>query len=302
MKVKTFVYCGVQGVKNLFKNRLMSVASITTIMASLFVVSIFYTMIINLDYILEEFEHKIGIAIFFEEGTTENEILSLKGVLETRVEVFSVTYISEEQAWDSFKKDYFAGKEELIKGFDDDNPLLGSASLQVLFDDITKQEELVALIQKESIVRHVKEAKEVTDVITNMNRLITFISVALIFILSLISLFIVSNTIRLGIALRKQEISIMRYIGAKNIMIRGPFIVEGMLIGLIGSMIPITIIWYTYNDVTAYIHQNFYLLKDFLVFVERDLVLSQIVPVIMTAGILLGFLGSRITVSKYLKV
>ncbi|MBN2221770.1 MAG: ABC transporter permease [Vallitaleaceae bacterium] len=302
MRVKTILYCVLQGVKNLFKNRLMSVASITTIMASLFVVSIFYTMIINLDYILEEFEHKIGIAVFFKEGTTENEILSLKKVLETRVEVYTVTYISEEEAWESFKTDYFAGKEELIQGFDEDNPLLGSASLQVLFDDITKQEELVNLLEKESIVRHVKEAKEVTQVITNMNRLITFISVSLIFILSLISLFIVSNTIRLGIALRKQEINIMRYIGAKNIMIRGPFIVEGILIGFIGSIIPIGVIWYFYNDVTSYIYKNFYLLKDFLVFVDRNIAIGQIVPVIITAGVLLGFLGSRITVSKYLKV
>ncbi len=302
MRIKTLFYCLVEGIKNLIKNRLMSVASITTIMASLFVVSVFYCVIVNLNHTIEAFEHQIGIAVFFNDGVTENEILTLRNQLEARDEVFEVTYISEEEAWDTFKVDYFAGREDLLDGFDEDNPLEGSASLQILFKDIEQQGALVDLLESEPIVRHVKEAREVTDIVQNMNNLVTYISIALIAILSIISLFIVSNTIRLGITLRKREINIMRYIGAKTVMIRGPFLVEGALIGLIGAIIPLGLINFTYNQVIDQIETRFYLLRDFLVFIPVDELLTSLAPVLLISGALLGILGSRFTVGRYLKV
>ena len=301
MKIRTLAYCLTQGVKNLFKNRLMTVASITTIMASLFVVSIFYCIVVNLNYVLDEFEHKIGIAIFFDEDVTENEILTLKNQLEAREEVFQVTYISEDAAWDSFKTDYFKGREDLLVGFNDDNPLVGSSSLQVLFDDISKQSSLVTLLNREDIVRHVREAGEVTLIVQNLNQLVTYVSIALIFILSIISLFIIANTIRLAITLRQREITIMRYIGAKTLMIRGPFIVEGVIIGLIGAAIPIGIIYYFYDDVVLNITTQFFLLRDFLVFLPVEDLIASLLPIALTTGGVLGYLGSRMTLSKYLK-
>lgn len=301
MNIRTLAYCLTQGVKNLFKNRLMTIASISTIMASLFVVSVFYCIVVNLNYVLDEFEHKIGIAIFFDEEVTENEILTLKNQLEARDEVFEVTYISEEAAWESFKTDYFKGREDLLSGFNNDNPLVGSSSLQVLFKDISKQSSLVALLNREDIVRYVREAGEVTLIVQNLNQLVTYISIALIFILSIISLFIIANTIRLAITLRQREITIMRYIGAKTLMIRGPFMVEGIIIGLIGAAIPIGIIYYFYDDVVLNITTQFFLLKDFLVFLPVEELIASLLPIALTTGGLLGYLGSRMTVSKYLR-
>lgn len=302
MRIRTLTYCLTQGIKNLFKNRLMTVASISTIMASLFVVSVFYCIVVNLNYVLDEFEHKIGIAIFFDEDVTENEILTLKNQLEAREEVFEVTYISEEAAWESFKTDYFAGREDLLVGFNNDNPLVGSSSLQVLFEDISQQSSLVSLLNREDIVRHVREAQEVTMIVQNLNQLVTYISIALIFILSIISLFIIANTIRLAITLRQREITIMRYIGAKTLMIRGPFIVEGVIIGLIGAAIPIGIIYYFYNDVVLNITTQFFLLRDFLVFLPVEELIASLLPIALGTGGVLGYLGSRMTVSKYLRV
>jgi cell division transport system permease protein len=302
MRPRTLFYCFTQGIKNLFKNRLMTMASITTIMASLFVVSIFYCILANLDFILEEFEHNIGIAVFFNEGVTENEILTLRNQLELKEEVFQVTYISEDAAWDTFKTEYFEGREDLLQGFNSDNPLTGSASLQVLFSDISKQEVLVEQLSKETIVRHVREAKEVTSIVQNVNSLVTYVSIALIFILSIISLFIIANTIRLAIALREREINIMRYIGARTLMINGPFIVEGVIIGLIGAAIPIIIIYLTYNSVIGSIVNQFIVLKDFLVFIPLEQLLNRLAPSILGAGGVLGYLGSQLTVSKYIHV
>lgn len=302
MRIKTLWYCLIEGIKNLFKNRLMSLASILTIVASLFIVSIFYCITLNLNYTLDEFEHNIGIAIFFDDNVTENEILTLKTQLEAREEVYQVTYVSEEDAWNEFKGDYFEGREDLLDGFDDDNPLVGSASLQVLFEDISKQEHLIKLLESEEIVRHVKEAREVAAIVENFNDLVAYISLALIIILSIISLFIISNTIRLGIALRKREINIMRYIGAKTLMIRGPFIVEGALIGLIGASIPLLAISYFYNQVVQSIITQFYLLNDFLVFIPVEELMVQLTPIMLIAGASLGIIGSRFTIGRYLKV
>ncbi len=302
MRIKTLWYCLIEGIKNLFKNRLMSLASILTIVASLFIVSIFYSITVNLNYTLDEFEHNIGIAIFFEENVTENEILTLKTQLEAREEVYEVTYVSEKQAWEDFKGDYFAGREDLLEGFDEDNPLVGSASLQVLFDDISKQDHLIRLLESESIVRHVKEAREVAAIVENFNDLVAYISLALIVILSIISLFIISNTIRLGIALRKREINVMRYIGAKSMMIRGPFIVEGALIGVIGAAIPLIAISNFYDRVIQSIMTQFYLLNDFLVFIPVEQLMVQLTPIMLISGAALGIIGSRFTIGRYLKV
>lgn len=302
MRPRTLLYCLTQGFKNLFKNRLMTMASITTIMASLFVVSIFYCIVMNLNFILDEFEHNIGIAVFFDDGVTESQILTLKNQLEAREEVFQVTYISDEEAWNTFKNDYFAGREDLLDGFDEDNPLKGSASLQILFADISKQEQLVTLLNQEDIVRHVREAREVTQIVQNINNLVTYVSIALVFILSIISLFIIANTIRLAIALREREINIMRYIGARTLMINGPFIVEGIIIGLIGAAIPLLGIRLTYDSVIHSITTQFVILKDFLVFIPKETLVKQLAPSILSAGGILGYLGSQMTVSKYIKV
>ena len=302
MRIRTLWYCLIEGIKNLFKNRLMSLASILTIVASLFIVSIFYSITINLNQTLDTFEQNIGIAVFFEKDVTENAILTLKTQLEAREEIYEVTYISEEQAWEEFKGDYFKGREELLEGFDEDNPLVGSASLQVLFNDISKQDHLITLLETESIVRHVKEAREVAAIVENFNDLVAYISIALIIILSIISLFIISNTIRLGIAFRKREINIMRYIGAKTLMIRGPFIVEGALIGLIGASLPLLTIWYFYDQVVQSILKQFYLLNDFLIFVPVEELMVQVTPIMLIAGTALGVIGSRFTIGRYLKV
>jgi len=142
----------------------------------------------------------------------------------------------------------------------------------------------------------------VAAIVENFNDLVAYISLALIVILSIISLFIISNTIRLGIALRKREINVMRYIGAKSMMIRGPFIVEGALIGVIGSAIPLIAISNFYDRVIQSIMTQFYLLNDFLVFIPVEQLMVQLTPIMLISGSALGIIGSRFTIGRYLKV
>ena len=302
MSLRTLGYSFSKGLQNMFKNGWMSVISIMTIAVNVFVIIVFYTVVTNVDFMMTEFEKNIGVAVFFEKNTTEEQILELKAKMEKRAEVYRVEYISAAEAWESFKSQYFDQREELLTGFGEDNPLAESASLQISLADISKQGTLVQVLKAENIVRYVRETRDVTYVVEAVNKLVTYISVGLLTILILLALFLISNTIRLAVTLRNEEIGIMRYIGARNMMIRGPFLVEGILIGLIGASIPLILFYYVYPDVVIQIQKSYAILSDYLIFLGRDRILQTLIPIALLSGAGIGYLGSRFTVGKYLKV
>lgn len=302
MSLRTLGYSFSKGLQNMFKNGWMSVISIMTIAVNVFVIIVFYTVVTNVDFMMTEFEKNIGVAVFFEKNTTEEQILELKAKMEKRAEVYRVEYISAAEAWESFKNQYFDQREELLTGFGEDNPLAESASLQISLADISKQGTLVQVLKAENIVRYVRETRDVTYVVEAVNKLVTYISVGLLTILILLALFLISNTIRLAVTLRNEEIGIMRYIGARNMMIRGPFLVEGILIGLIGASIPLILFYYVYPDVVIQIQKSYAILSDYLIFLSRDRILQTLIPIALLSGAGIGYLGSRFTVGKYLKV
>lgn len=301
MKISTLTYCTKQGIISLFRNRLMSVASITTIAACLFIIGVFYTVGTNIEFMMSSIENKIGVAVFFKEGTTELTILEIKKEIETKPYVNSVSYISAAQAWEKFKGEYFKGKENLLTGFEGDNPLNDSASLQIFIKEPKMQEQLVSEVEALTQVRYVRQAKEVTNIIQGINSLVTYGSFVLITILLIISVFLISNTVRLAISIRKKEIKIMRYIGAKNSLIKAPFLIEGILIGLFGSLPPLMIIHHFYSVIISDLNERFVILKDYLVFLPVGEVFKILTPVSLVVGILIGLIGSQLTVNKFLK-
>lgn len=302
MSLRTLGYSLSKGLQNMVKNGWMSVISIMTIAVNVFVIIVFYTVVTNVDFMMTEFEKNIGVAVFFEKNTTEEQILELKAKLEKRAEVYRIEYISAAQAWESFKEQYFGQREELLTGFGEDNPLAESASLQISLADISKQGTLVQVLKAENIVRYVRETRDVTYVVEAVNKLVTYVSVGLLTILILLALFLISNTIRLAVTLRNEEIGIMRYIGARNMMIRGPFLVEGILIGIIGASIPLILFYYVYPDVVIQIQKSYAILSDYLIFLSRDRILRTLIPIALFSGAGIGYLGSRVTVGKYLNV
>jgi len=302
MSIRTFFYGLKEGIVNLFKNRLMTFASVGTISACLLVVSIFYIVSSNVDYMVEAVQNNIGIAVFFDEGVSEEKILEIKATVDARAEVYNSTYISAAEAWTSFKSDYFTGREELLSGFEDENPLANSASLQIFLADISKQGELVNYINSLEGIRHIREDRQITDIIKTVSDMIQYVSIVLILVLLLISIFLISNTVRIGIEVRKKEINIMKYIGATDSFIRGPFIVEGALIGILGAVIPLSLVYYFYDDVINQVLLKFTILKDYLVFIPVLEMFKLLVPISIGVGMLIGIFGSLITVTKHLKV
>ncbi len=302
MRFETIFYLIKQGFQNILKNHLMSIAAITTIGVSIFIVAIFTAISLNIDYMLDKAENKIGITVFFNEGTKEERMIEIKDILEARSDVYQVEYISADKAWEDFKNNYFEGREDQLAGYNNENPLVGSESLVVYFDDIDTSRVLVDYITSLPDVREVKQAQYLVKLMEDINSFVSVFSIILISILLLMSLFLISNTIRLGISTRQKEIQIMKYIGATDRFIRGPFIIEGIIIGLLGTILPLILVTVFYTQATIAIATRFSVVTDILVFIPISELFSQILPIALIVGIVIGLLGSIITVNRYLKV
>ena len=151
-------------------------------------------------------------------------------------------------------------------------------------------------------VREVRQSETVANTLSDFNNLIGYISVGIILILLLVAVFLISNTVTTGIAVRKDEIGIMKLIGATDYFVRAPFVIEGVLIGVIGSALPLALLYFLYNKVVVYIGEKFGFLNTLMNFLPAKEVFETLVPVALILGVGIGFLGSKITIRKHLKV
>ena len=292
-----------QGFKNIGRNGLFSLASVGTITACLFMFGIFYCIVVNFQFMIQKAESNVGVTVFFEETITEDEMLEVQKLIDSREEVSSTTYISAEEAWEDFKKDYFPdGDTGILSGLDQDNPLADCASVQVYLADTSRQNELVDYIKTLNGVSEVNASQIIADSFTNFSRLIGYISMAVILILVFVAIFLISNTVMIGITVRKEEIAIMKYIGATDIFVRGPFIIEGMTFGLIGSGIPVIVLRILYPMVVDFVLGHFSILSRLLTFMDVNAVFNILIPVSLGIGLGIGFIGSYMTLRKHVKV
>ena len=176
-------------------------------------------------------------------------------------------YVSADETWENFAKQYFEGKEEYKDGFKpNDNPLATSAHYEVYVYQVETQDALAEYIRSLDGVREVKQTEGATTTLTTMNRVIGYVSIAIILILLAVSVFLISNTVTIGISVRKEEIGIMKLIGATNLFVRAPFLIEGILIGLVGAAIPLGLLYVVYNRVISYVMTEFSVLSNFMAF------------------------------------
>ena len=164
------------------------------------------------------------------------------------------------------------------------------------------QPALVTFLESVDGVRRVKQSVEVAKMLTDFNSLIGYVSAGIILILLGVSVFLISNTITVGISVRKEEIGIMKLIGATDYFVRAPFVVEGIVIGLIGAAIPLGILYVLYGKIILYIGEKFNFISGMLKFLSVETVFDKLVPVALVLGVGIGFVGSRITIRKHLKV
>lgn len=280
------------------RNKWFSLASIATIGACLFLFGIFYAIVMNFQHIVKTAEEGVSVTVFFKEGTTPERITEIGDMILQRPEVADINFISADEAWESFRGDYFEGYND---GFTE-NPLANSANYEIYLSDVSLQSDLVTYLESIDDVRMVRRSEITATTLTGVNMLIGYVSVGIIGILLAVSIFLISNTVTIGISVRKEEINIMKYIGATDFFVRAPFVIEGILIGLIGAAIPLGIIYLLYNYVLTYIADRFEVISGLLNFLSIQEIFKNLGPISLVIGVGIGFLGSFTTVRKHLRV
>ena len=302
MRFNTIGYCFKQGFKNIWRNKLFSLASMATMAACIFMCGIFFCMVQNFQHFVREAEEGVAVTVLFDEGTTEDEILEIGQGLTKRDGVSEVVYVSADEAWKSYQEKYFEGNPEAAEAFVDDNPLANSSNLEIYMKDISKQDGLVTYIESLDKVRKVNRSDSVASMLTDFNRLVSYVSVAIIGLLLAVAIFLINNTVAIGISVRREEIGIMRLIGAKNSFIKAPFLIEGIVIGLVGAIFPLILLYFLYNKLITYVGTQFTGLSNVMDFLPAAQLFQTLLPVGMALGVGIGFFGSIVTIQRHLKV
>ncbi len=372
MKFRTLKYHIRQGVSGLFKNRLMSLAAIATVMACVFILIISLCIVENISYILDQLETKIGISVFISDQSSDKDVSFIEQKLKEISHISEVKYISKEAALEWGRKN-FNGKE-FLEGLEEDNPFPRSFDLvidsaenqRVVIEEIEKirrefEEQFIsknveenfknsinspkstekndAVVSEDTTVQlevndsskdsdgisleehkkaeisaigndgyeyrgiyKISAPQSAADSLAAIKNTVRIISLVLIVVMGIISTSIIINTIKLTVLLRKNEINIMKYVGATDKFIRGPFIVEGLFIGVIGAVIPCIISWFSYDELISIINQDVSVVKRLFEFSPSVEIFSFIIPIALLFGGGLGALGSITSVRKHLKV
>ncbi|MBO4484858.1 MAG: permease-like cell division protein FtsX [Lachnospiraceae bacterium] len=297
----SFFYNIGQGFKNIRRNRMFSIASVLTMTTCLFLFGVMYFIVTNLRYMIREAEANVGITVFFNDGTTEQEMLEIRNQIEAKQGVKLVKYVSGDQAWEEFKELYLSDPE-LLESFGDENPLANSASFEIFFDTVEDQSALTTEIKRINGVRQVNDTQQLVQALTKTNRVVSLSSSVLIVLLLVISLFLISTTVSVGVSVRKNEISIMHLIGATDRFIRFPFIVEGMTLGLLGAALPLSILYLVYYKVIELLGTRLSgLMQSGMDVVAVNDIFIKLSPMIVGIGLGLGLLGSWITMNRELR-
>lgn len=302
MRISTFWYCLKQGVNNICRNILFSLASIATVSACIFLFCLFFSIVINVQYVIKNTESTVGITVFFDDGLNANKIKEIGNKIKARDDVKEVTFTSAEDAWAEAKQEYFGDMQDLAEGFEEDNPLANSASYTIFLKDLVDQDQVVDWLNGIEGVRKVNYSKTAAEGMNSLNKVIGVLSMLIIGVLLAVAIFLISNTISVAAAFRKNENQIMKLIGATNYMIRAPFVVEGIIIGLVGACIPLISIYFLYRSTVEYVVTKFSILSGLFQFLPVEAIFPYMAATALALGVGIGFFVSFFTIRKHLKV
>ena len=302
MRPSSFFYQIRQGFKNIGRNKLFSIASIATMTACIFIFGALFSVIMNVDSVRRDLEEKVGVTVFFIEGTSDERMQQIGDEIRAIDHVTEVTFTSADEAWENYKAEHFASNPELAEGFKD-NPLANSASYTVLVDRIERQQGVVDQISRIPDVRQINQSSAAVRNLASFNQVFTYISVAIIVILLVVSVILIANAINLGIQTRSDEIAIMKLIGSTDAFVRAPFVVEGLILGLIGTVLPLLLLFLAYNGLVRALLMRFGFLGEMGdVLLSPASVFAVLVPIGLVLGLGIGLFGAWITVKRHLDV
>ena len=300
MRYSIFGYLIGEGFRNFFKNKKSTAASIIIMCATMFIFGIFFLIGENVNYIIEQVESDQAMQVFINPDATAEEEAELEQKIRGTQYVNTVEYVSQEQALNSMKEWLGDSASVLDPYSGDQNPF--KASFVITLTDLTQNETVQEQINTYDNVASIEAGDQTVNTLVNIANGIRTATGVILVLLILISIFIIANTIKLTVHARRKEISIMKYVGATNGFIRWPFMVEGIIIGIISALISIVILGFTYNFVADKIigsSMGTTLGLNLLTFSDM---LSMLLVVYIIMGTGIGAIGSAISMKKYLEV
>ena len=284
--------------KSVFRNFSLSLASISCITITLIIVAVSIIVTFNVQNFTKEMEKDLTIVVFLDTDTTEEEVEEIRDKLESMSNVESLTYQSKASVKEEMSKENEVFNEVMSTWDDEDNPL--KDTFQVKVKVVERISNTAKIIEKIDKVSSVKYGEGMVDNLISAFEAAQNVSYGVVIALILVTVFLIINTIKLTIFSRKREISIMRLVGASNFTIKTPFIIEGMVLGLLGSIIPILIVCFGY--IALYNHFDGYLYSRMITLIEPEPFIYMVSGIVLVIGIIVGMIGSASAVRKYLKV
>ncbi|MCA0971292.1 permease-like cell division protein FtsX [Halobacillus litoralis] len=297
MKIKTFGRHGKEGFKNLTRNSWMSVASISAVTVTLLLVGVFATILLNLNFIGAQIEEDVEVRVFIDLTASEQEQEQLRQEIEDISQISSVEFQSKEEGLNELINS-LGNEGEVFESLREENPLNDVFIVQTEEPEDTI--EVAETIQGLQTVEKVEYAKETVERLFNVMDIARNVGLAIIAGLLFTAMFLIANTIRITIVARKREIEIMKMVGATNWFIRWPFLIEGVLIGILGAVIPIALVVLGYNFLFTEIQTRFPTL--FIDLLPVYPFVLEVSGILLLMGITIGLWGSFTSIRKYLKV
>ena len=295
MKVRTIEYYIREVFISLRRNNWMSVASIGTVAVSLFIFGMFLMMVMNMNKLAENMESQVQINVYLLDKVDREQARDIEKDLKEIEGVESVGFVTKDEAMERFK-DRLGDQKTLLDALDETNPLPDSFEVTVTNPDLVKT--AAEKMEKIDGVECAKYGQDVMEHLFEITRLLRIFGFTLMLVLAFATLFIISNTIRLTVFARRKEIAIMKYVGATDWFIRWPFVMEGMVLGLFGSIIAAIVLRTAYTAMAEKVYDTL----AFFPLIPEQPFLTYITIVVVISGMVVGAIGSAVSIKKFLKV
>ncbi|AVP54636.1 cell division protein FtsX [Clostridium tetani] len=296
MKISSIKYFISDSLKSIRRNKTISLASATTVAATLFILGVFMLSALNVQQVIKNVESKVEISIFMREDITIGQQKELETKIKKIDKIVDVSYVSKEKAVEKFKQQIGDDNKDLVKGLEKENPLPSSYIVKV--KDPSMVTDVVNEIKDLKGIEKIQEGKKIVDKIVAITKTIKWVGMVLFVILIGVSLFLIGNTIKITVYSRRREIGIMKYIGATDWFIRWPFVIEGAILGLTGALVGLLVLYYLYNALYSRMASAVYLVQ----FIKPSYILTSISWQFILLGILIGAIGSILSIRKFLAV
>ncbi|MCB6609820.1 permease-like cell division protein FtsX [[Clostridium] symbiosum] len=298
MSLKTFSYLCRLGFKNTWRNKVYTIASVVTMTVCIFLFGLFYLVVLNVNTAIRNTEKDVAVVIFFDDNVPAGRVDEIGELLRARPEVTNTVYTSSEEAWNTFRDTYYEG-ENLLEGvFEEDNPLEHSNNYKVFLKDVESQEKFVAYVGQLDGVRSVRNSADTVKAVLKIKNAISTITFGSVVVIVLTSVLLIYNTLAIGIAAQREKTQAMLLMGARDIFIKIPFIIEGLIMGIAGMVLPIVLLYFTYRWGTEFAVTQFHLFGEGIRLLPLPSVFPGVVRACAAVGILSGCLGSMLAMGR----